>query len=206
MMSGTSDEGEVIMRGAMLGLVLMVAGCGPTESEQAVARMKAQTEKLQQTLAETDMLFEMAKPSAEWLVSTDKSLITDEQTVQVMARSQMLDGPFGSERANLLVTCRERELAVILIWPRSLKGRGRLDALMRFDDAAAKAFEPLLATDDTGFGWWGHKEASPVISEILAAKRLVVRATAYNGAPMDAEFNVGGLGEHMPALEGACPS
>lgn len=193
------------MRGLILAAMVMATGCGPSTADRAVDDLRAQKEKLRTTVAKVDTELELAKPWPKWLVSLDASPITDEPSVQITTQSQKLDGPYGHERATLMVLCREKAPSIVIAWPRGLKGRGRVEALFRFDDAPAKAFEPLISTDGFAFGWWGWKEAQPVLDQILAADRLVVRATANDGAIMDAEFNVTSLGAHMPKVDAACP-
>jgi hypothetical protein len=193
------------MRGLILAAMVMVAGCGQAPSDRVIAETRAQTDKLNTTVAEVNTELELAKPWPKWLVSLDTSPITDEPSVQITTQSQKLDGPYGHERATLMVLCREKAPSIVITWPRPLDGDGRIKALFRFGSDPAKELDPSKSTDDFAFGWWGWKEAQPVLDQILAADRLVVRATANDGAIMDAEFNVTSLGAHMPKVEAACP-
>lgn len=180
---------------------LTACGGEPTTSqrtEEAIARS-------QELLNRIDNEIAAAGPSEKWTISEARSLVTDDPAVTISTRSQLLDGPAGYQRAQLFARCRERELDVIVAWPRPLDGNRWATATVRIDDSDPFDVEVAIAGSGDAFGWWGEIEARSVIAQMAPSERMVVRAIAYDNAPMDAQFNIAGLSEHMAAIDAACP-
>lgn len=192
-----------MLKYAIGAMTLGLAACGgestnAQRTEEAIARS-------QELLNRIDREIAAAGPSEKWTISEARSLVTDDPAVTVSTHSQLLGGVYGYQRAQVFVRCHERKLDVVVAWPRTLDGNRWANATLRMDNGDPFDVEIAIAGSRDAFGWWGEIEARSVLAQMVPARRMIVRAIAYDNAPMDAEFNIGGLSEHMPAIDAACP-
>jgi len=143
-----------------------------------------------------------------WRQATDKSKIDDSKSVYLQLESNnSVSGRFGSAGpATLTLRCLENKTAVVFQFAGAFMAdiQGYGDITYRIDDKKAQTRSFVESTNNESLGLWSGGSSIPFIKALFGAKTLYVRAVPYNENPVEAEFNVAGLDDHIGELRQAC--
>lgn len=165
--------------------------------------MKAQTEKLQQTIRETNYLTGASEPPGGWAISTGVSAMTDAPRYSVSTRSQEFEGRYGATIATLTVRCDEGETAVVIDWDEYL-GTGEQQVQLRIDDGPAFEAGLMVSSGGKAVGWWEARIAVPMIHKMIDAKLLVARIFPYGEDRREARFDIENLEPYALQVAAKC--
>jgi type VI secretion system protein VasI len=144
-----------------------------------------------------------AAPSP-WVVNYAQSKMDDSQSVYATVRSAEQIGDKGP--AVLTLRCQERVTAAIFEFAGSfladVGGYGDVD--LRVDAKKAMKLRLSESTDNKALGLWTGAEAIPFIKSLINGRLLFVRATPFNGSPIEVTFPIAGIEDALFPLRKAC--
>jgi Type VI secretion system VasI, EvfG, VC_A0118 len=131
-----------------------------------------------------------------WSVTEDKSPIDDSPQVQAQLRTRK-----GSEKAELILRCREKKTEAIF-FPSDYLGSGQsIKVLVRIADS--KPAETLWNPSSDGRAAFAPS-AVQFIRALPDNGKLFIRATGYRGTSADGEFDLGAVSEIREKIAQAC--
>lgn len=144
--------------------------------------------------------------TGRWLVETSRSEMDDSPIIIVSndATQSQSGRPFGEERLSLVIRCRERVLSAYILTTGFWGTSNAVEVTLRFDAEAAvtERWEP--ATNGRAVGLWATARAMAFAQRLSRASRLVVRVATPLGSTTSGTFDIGGFGQHLPALQSGC--
>lgn len=147
--------------------------------------------------------------TGNWEVKSDVSALDDSKSVFVSLSSEnqiptvytLSSGP-----AILLLRCQEGTTSVLFgfmdHFMADIQGYGRID--FRIDAAKGSRLSAEADTSNKFLGLWSGKRAIPFIKSLFGAKKLLIRATPFNEAPLEVTFNVTNTEPAVAELRKAC--
>lgn len=151
-----------------------------------------------------------APPKGDWSVRTEKSDFKDTQDVfaKIDSSSGVRCNWDSTPRPiTLLLRCLENTTAMMIITHCHVTsghgGYGKVD--LRVDEGSAFAREFEASTSNDTLGLWSGRRSIPVIRDrLIGGETLKVRFTPFNDSPVQAEFNITGIGEAIEPLRKSC--
>lgn len=151
----------------------------------------------------------ISRATGGWSVDHSVSAMTDEATVVLSLESEnMIPGRLRNTAgpAELILRCMENTTTFFVtmnnLFLSSTGGYGRVT--YRIDAAPPKTVAMDASTDNEALGLWNGRRSIPVIREMMAGERMVVRLTPFNESPVEASFDIRGLAEAIAPLREAC--
>jgi hypothetical protein len=182
---------------------LTIAGAQPTPDE-----FNADEPTSEAVVPIPDATTHTAEDFGRWTVKEDKSAFDDSATVVLTLNStEMVRGQFGAPGpATIFLRCKENT-TVLYVWMNELflsdiQGFGEVD--YRIDNMKAATIRMESSTDNKSLGLWNGDRAIPMINKLLAAEKVVFRATPYNESPVEFSFDLAGIESAILPLRKAC--
>ena len=196
----------------LICLALCLIGM-PSAYANEEARQCAKIDSLIERLKCYDSLFKDGTPTFKidvaqhWTVSEDISAFDDSKSVYIRTvNTNKAFNEYGKrENTSLHLRCNEGEIDAYIVYPRHLDLTADQSVLeYRLDKTDTAMLVLDKSTDGKALGFWKSKNAKSRINELLTSKTLATRTSDYNGATMEAIFNLTGLSEIISPLKEAC--
>ena len=138
------------------------------------------------------------KTDSKWIVSEKSNPIDDSKTtVMRLSANETVGGGFRKSRPSLVIRRMQGEIELYLTTDMFL-GSDWIMVTTRVDKKKAVTRSWGLSTDHKAVFC---RTSTKFLSELVAAKKLVVRLTPYSNSPILFTFDLAGLAELMPKLD-----
>lgn len=150
------------------------------------------------------------EPKARWLVSKDKSAMTDTTNIfaLVPSESPVMCKQYGngSTPLSLWLRCMENTTSVIIGGDCHVASgfEGYGDVTYRLDDQKPQTRGFDASTDSSALGLWSGGNAIPFIKDMFGHDKLLVRFTPFGMSPVEATFDIRGTEAAVTDLRKEC--
>jgi hypothetical protein len=146
-----------------------------------------------------------------WRITEDSSPLTNATSVSAIIDSsnELLNMLGRSERASLVLRCKEQALVAYVTWPEvvnhdsdNFAGLPKTWAIWRIDDGPLQSNFWTISNDGTAAGEFASRNAAKLIASFFTASKLAVRLSGR--MTQDAGFDLTGIKEVATKVAGAC--
>jgi hypothetical protein len=146
-------------------------------------------------------------PAGRWSVDESTSALDDSKTyvARLDSTNDVVSSVGRDDHATLLIRCKAGALAAYVVWPRYF-GSSPVPVAWKLDAGPIARETWDVSSSGTAVGFFDPAPTKALITSIRDAHRLVLQAAPYEAGPIEAVFDLDGVGVVADHALAACPS